>query len=52
VVAHQVGADPAAVVFDAISGAKARRADVLIIDTAGRLHNKQNLMDELGKIRA
>ncbi|MDD2442518.1 MAG: signal recognition particle-docking protein FtsY [Eubacteriales bacterium] len=51
VVAHQVGADPAAVVFDAISGARARRADVLIVDTAGRLHNKQNLMDELGKIR-
>ncbi len=51
VIAHQVGSDPAAVVYDAISGAKARRADVLIVDTAGRLHNKQNLMDELGKIR-
>ena len=44
------GADPAAVVFDAISAAKSRRADVLIIDTAGRLHNKKNLMDELAKI--
>lgn len=51
VIAHQVGSDPAAVVFDAISSAQARRADVLIVDTAGRLHNKQNLMDELGKIR-
>lgn len=51
VIAHQVGSDPAAVVFDALSGAHARNADVLIIDTAGRLHNKQNLMDELGKIR-
>lgn len=51
VVAHKVGSDPAAVVFDAISGARARKADVLIVDTAGRLHNKQNLMDELGKIR-
>jgi fused signal recognition particle receptor len=44
------GADPAAVVFDAISAAKSRHADVLIIDTAGRLHNKKNLMDELAKI--
>jgi fused signal recognition particle receptor len=51
VVTHKVGSDPAAVVFDAISGARARKADVLIVDTAGRLHNKQNLMDELGKIR-
>lgn len=44
------GADPAAVVFDAISAARSRKADVLIIDTAGRLHNKKNLMDELAKI--
>ena len=44
------GADPAAVVFDAISAAKSRHADVLIVDTAGRLHNKKNLMDELAKI--
>ncbi len=44
------GADPAAVVFDAINAAKSRKADVLIIDTAGRLHNKKNLMDELAKI--
>ncbi len=47
---HQEGSDPAAVVFDAISAAKSRRADVLIVDTAGRLHNKKNLMDELAKI--
>ncbi|AJA48143.1 signal recognition particle receptor FtsY [Clostridium pasteurianum DSM 525 = ATCC 6013] len=47
---HQEGSDPAAVVYDAIQAAKARRADVLICDTAGRLHNKKNLMDELGKI--
>lgn len=44
------GSDPAAVVFDAISAAKARNADVVICDTAGRLHNKKNLMDELSKI--
>ncbi|MBR2325379.1 MAG: signal recognition particle-docking protein FtsY [Clostridia bacterium] len=44
------GADPASVVFDAIGAAKSRSADVLIIDTAGRLHNKKNLMDELAKI--
>ena len=44
------GADPASVVFDAISAAKARKADVLLIDTAGRLHNKKNLMEELKKI--
>lgn len=47
---HQEGSDPAAVVFDAIQAAKARKADVLICDTAGRLHNKKNLMDELGKV--
>jgi len=46
----QEGADPAAVVFDTISAAKARGADVIIFDTAGRLHNKKNLMDELNKI--
>lgn len=45
------GSDPAAVVFDAISAAKARGADLVIVDTAGRLHNKKNLMDELSKIR-
>ena len=44
------GADPASVVFDAINAVKSRKADVLIIDTAGRLHNKKNLMDELAKI--
>ncbi len=49
-VRQAAGADPASVVFDAISAAKSRKADVLLIDTAGRLHNKKNLMDELGKI--
>ncbi len=49
-VAQPEGSDPAAVVFDAISAAKARGADVVICDTAGRLHNKKNLMDELAKI--
>jgi fused signal recognition particle receptor len=44
------GADPASVVFDAVNAAKSRGADVLIVDTAGRLHNKKNLMDELAKI--
>lgn len=44
------GADPGAVVYDAVAAAKARRADVLLVDTAGRLHNKKNLMNELGKI--
>jgi fused signal recognition particle receptor len=48
---QQAGADPAAVVFDAIASAKAKGTDLLIVDTAGRLHNKKNLMDELGKIR-
>lgn len=48
---QQHGADPAAVVFDAIASAKARNTDLLIVDTAGRLHNKKNLMDELAKIR-
>lgn len=49
-VKHQEGADPAAVIFDALSAGKARGADVVICDTAGRLHNKKNLMDELAKI--
>ena len=50
IVRHGEGADPAAVVYDAIQSAKAKGADLLIIDTAGRLHNKKNLMDELAKI--
>ncbi len=50
VIAHQQGSDPAAVAFDAVKAAKARKADVLLVDTAGRLHNKQELMDELAKI--
>lgn len=50
IVKHKEGSDPAAVVFDAISAGKARGADVIICDTAGRLHNKKNLMDELVKI--
>lgn len=51
IVRHEEGSDPAAVVFDAIAAAKARGMDIVIIDTAGRLHNKQNLMNELSKIR-
>jgi fused signal recognition particle receptor len=51
VVAHKQGADPGAVVFDAMTAAEARKADVVLIDTAGRLHTKFNLMEELGKIR-
>ncbi|MDR1961680.1 MAG: signal recognition particle-docking protein FtsY [Gracilibacteraceae bacterium] len=51
IVRQAEGADPAAVVFDAIQAAKARKADVLLVDTAGRLHNKVNLMNELSKIR-
>ena len=47
---HKEGADPAAVVFDSISAGKARNADVIIVDTAGRLHNKKHLMEELAKI--
>ena len=47
---HEEGSDPASVVFDAVSAAKARGTDVLIVDTAGRLHNKKNLMEELRKI--
>ena len=50
IVKHSEGADPAAVVFDTIAAAKARHADVVICDTAGRLHNKKHLMDELSKI--
>lgn len=50
IIAHKEGSDPAAVVFDAITAAKARNMDVLICDTAGRLHNKKNLMEELKKI--
>ena len=50
IISGQDGSDPASVVYDAISAAKARNADVLLIDTAGRLHNKKNLMNELGKI--
>jgi len=48
---HEMGADPGAVVFDAVESAKARKSDVLIIDTAGRLHTKTNLMEELRKVK-
>jgi len=51
IVRHEEGSDPAAVVYDGCAAAKARGADIVIIDTAGRLHNKANLMNELGKIR-
>ena len=50
IIRQHEGADPAAVVFDACAAAKARKADVILVDTAGRLHNKQNLMNELNKI--
>lgn len=50
IIKHQEGADPGAVIFDAIKASKARGVDVLICDTAGRLHNKSNLMNELGKV--
>ncbi|MCL2087984.1 MAG: signal recognition particle-docking protein FtsY [Oscillospiraceae bacterium] len=50
IVKHAQGTDPAAVIYDALTAAKSRKADVLICDTAGRLHNKQNLMSELAKI--
>lgn len=50
IIAQQEGSDPAAVIFDAIAAAKSRNADVLLCDTAGRLHNKKNLMEELKKI--
>nr|WP_019214693.1 signal recognition particle-docking protein FtsY [Fenollaria massiliensis] len=51
IIAHEESADPASVIFDAIMAAKARKTDILICDTAGRLHNKQNLMNELNKIK-
>lgn len=51
IIAQNEGADPSAVVYDAVVAAKARNADILLIDTAGRLHNKKNLMDELSKMR-
>ncbi len=51
VIKHQEGADPAAVVFDAVSAAKARTIDILLVDTAGRLHTKSNLMEELKKVK-
>ncbi len=51
IIAQSEGADPSAVVFDAVAAAKARNTDILLIDTAGRLHNKKNLMDELAKMR-
>ena len=51
IVRQHEGADPGAVLFDALQAAKARHADVVLCDTAGRLHNKQNLMNELGKLR-
>ena len=50
-VRHEEGSDPVAVVFDAMNAARARKTDVVLVDTAGRLHNKQNLMNELNKIR-
>jgi len=50
IIKHAQGADPAAVIFDTIAAAKARRSDIIICDTAGRLHNKKNLMEELSKI--
>jgi fused signal recognition particle receptor len=51
IVKHRSGADPAAVAFDAVASAKSRGADIVIIDTAGRLHTKSNLMEELKKIK-
>ena len=51
IISHNEGADPAAVVYDAVAAAKARNTDILLVDTAGRLHNKKNLMDELAKMR-
>lgn len=50
IISQQEGSDPAAVIYDALAATKSRKADILICDTAGRLHNKKNLMDELGKI--
>ena len=51
IIAQNEGADPSAVVYDAVAAAKSRNTDILLIDTAGRLHNKKNLMDELAKMR-
>ena len=51
IIKHGEGSDPAAVVFDAMNAARARKSDVVLVDTAGRLHNKQNLMNELAKLR-
>jgi fused signal recognition particle receptor len=51
IIKHTEGSDPAAVAFDAVQSAKARKADILIVDTAGRLHTKSNLMEELKKIK-
>jgi fused signal recognition particle receptor len=51
IIRGQEGGDPASVVYDAVQSAKARKTDLLIVDTAGRLHNKKNLMDELSKMR-
>ncbi len=51
IIAQQEGSDPAAVIYDAVQAAKARHVDILLCDTAGRLHNKKNLMDELAKMR-
>lgn len=51
IIAQSEGSDPSAVVYDAVAAAKARNTDILLIDTAGRLHNKKNLMDELSKMR-
>ena len=51
IISQNEGADPSAVVYDAVAAAKARNTDILLIDTAGRLHNKKNLMDELAKMR-
>ena len=51
IIAQSEGSDPSAVVYDAVAAAKARNTDILLIDTAGRLHNKKNLMDELAKMR-
>ncbi len=51
IVKQDMGSDPASVAFDTLASAKANNADIVIIDTAGRLHNKVNLMNELGKIK-
>src|SRR3989454_4815119 len=51
VIKHQAGGDPAAVAYDGVAAAQARKADVALVDTAGRLHTKSNLMDELRKVK-